>query len=475
MAHNTCRQAVRQARYGEFRKIRARLTIPLVHPYNATVVDMKKKCTVALHTLGCKLNRAESEILARDIADRGYSIIAGNKADTFIINTCSVTHLADRKVRHLVRMLRMLNPLAKIVVTGCYAERDKGVLLICGADQAVANRDKHSIPDLLGAGLQGKPMSEFQSDLVNVTDRVRSFIKIQDGCRNFCAYCVVPLVRGRVCCISADAVINEINARVKDGCKEAVLTGTEIGSYDCGGFQLMYLVKSVLKETGIERLRLSSLQPQHISQDLIDLWQNDRMCRHFHIALQSGCDTVLRRMNRRYDTILFGHAVDLIRKSLPDASITTDVMVGFPGESDGEFNQSYEFCRQIKFAAMHVFSYSARPGTPAAKMTGKINEKVKKRRSLAMLELAARSADDFALGFAGKTTDVLWENEVRKGSGVYLGLTGNYIRTYADSRESLSKTITTVRLLLPVAQADRPVLRASTRGNHGELWGELTA
>jgi len=227
--------------------------------------------------------------------------------------------------------------------------------------------------------------------------------------------------------------------------------------------------------TDIERLRLSSLQPQHISQELIDLWQNNRMCRHFHIALQSGCDTVLRRMNRRYDTILFGHAVDLIRKSLPDASITTDVMVGFPGESDEEFNQSYEFCRQIKFAAMHVFSYSARPGTMATQMTGKINEKVKKQRSRAMLELAARSADDFALGFAGKTADVLWENEVRKGSGVYLGLTGNYIRTYADGREGLSKTITAVRLLLPVAQADRPLLRASTRGNHGELWGELTA
>jgi threonylcarbamoyladenosine tRNA methylthiotransferase MtaB len=349
------------------------------------------------------------------------------------------------------------------------------VLLKCGADLAIANRDKQFLPNLLEAELQGRPKSEYQTEPVSATGHVRSFIKVQDGCRNFCAYCVVPLVRDRVCSVNADAVITEIKARVRDGYKEAVLTGTEIGSYGCGGSGLMGLIRSVLEGTDIERLRLSSLQPQHISQELIDFWQNNRMCRHFHIALQSGCDTVLRRMKRRYDTILFGHAVDLIRKSLPDASITTDVMVGFPGESDEEFNQSYEFCRQIKFAAMHVFSYSARPCTMAAQMTGKINEKVKKQRSRAMLELAARSADDFALGFAGKTADVLWENEVREGSGVYLGLTGNYIRTYADGREGLSKTITAVRLLLPVAQADRPVLRASTRGNHGELWGELTA
>jgi threonylcarbamoyladenosine tRNA methylthiotransferase MtaB len=235
----------------------------------------------------------------------------------------------------------------------------------------------------------------------------------------------------------------------------------------------MDLIRSVLKETGIRMLRLSSLQPQHISQELIDLWQNNRLCRHFHIALQSGSDTVLRRMNRGYDTILFRRAAALIRGSLPDASITTDIMVGFPAESDAEFDVSYEFCRSMEFATLHVFPYSARPGTQAAAMPGKINEKVKKLRSRAMLDLAARSADGFALGFTGSTAEVLWENEVRKGSDVYSGLTGNYIRTYAGSRENISNTITAARLLLPVAQAARPVLRASTRGNHGELWAEV--
>jgi threonylcarbamoyladenosine tRNA methylthiotransferase MtaB len=436
-------------------------------------VDIKNKCTVALHTLGCKLNQAESETLARDIAHAGHSVITGNKADAFIINTCSVTHMADHKARRLVRMLRALNPQAKIIVTGCYAGLAGEALSGCGADLAVANRDRRLIPDLLKAALPEMARAGSRADKVNAADRVRSFIKIQDGCRNCCAYCIVPLVRSRVYCVSADAVITEIRARVRDGCKEAVLTGTEIGSYDCGGFGLKELMGLILKETAIDRLRLSSLQPQHISQELIDLWQNNRMCRHFHIALQSGSDRVLRRMNRIYDTSLFRRAVDLIRNNLPDASITTDIMVGFPGESDEEFAVSYEFCRQMEFAAMHVFPYSARPGTQAAVMPGKINGKVKRQRSLAMLELAARSADDFALGFAGKTTDVLWENEVRKGSGVYLGLTGNYIRTYIDSRAGVSRTITTVRLLSPVAQAARPLLRASTRGNHGELWCEI--
>lgn len=434
---------------------------------------MDKKCATVVHTLGCKLNQAESEILAREIAGRGYSITAGNKADAFIINTCSVTQMADRKARHLVRMLRTLNPQATIVVTGCYAEQGGKVLLGCGADLAIANRDKLNIPGLLEAGWPGRQNSGRAAGPIKTEDRMRSFIKIQDGCRNFCTYCIVPMVRNRVYCVNADAVIAEIKSRVREGYKEAVLTGTEIGSYDCGGLGLTDLIGSILKGTDIERLRLSSLQPQHISQGLIDLWQNHRMCRHFHIALQSGSDTVLRRMNRGYDTSLFTCSVDMIRNRLPDASITTDVMAGFPGESDEEFAVSYEFCSLMEFAAMHVFPYSVRPGTSAAKMTGKINEKVKRQRSQAMLELAARSSDGFAVGFIGKTADVLWENEVRKGSGVYLGLTANYIRTYAASREDLSNTIRAARLLLPVTETGRPVRRASTRGNHGELWAEL--
>ncbi len=449
------------------------MTFPFTPPYNSTVRVMEKKCAIAVHTLGCKLNQAESESLARELAARGYTITTGNKAGAFIINTCSVTHTADRKARHLVRMLRRLNPQASITVTGCYAGQAEETLLNCGADIAVANRDKQFIPGMLEAGLQRKAGPQGRAGTVNAADRVRSFIKIQDGCHNLCTYCIVPLVRDSVYCAGADAVITEIRDRVRDGYKEAVLTGTEVGSYNCGGLGLAGLINSILKETGIERLRLSSLQPQHISQELLDLWQNKRMLRHFHIALQSGSDTVLRRMGRSYDTALFSRAAALIRGSLPDASITTDVMTGFPGESDEEFDRSYEYCRLTGFAAMHVFPYSARPGTRAAAMPGKISEKVKKLRSRAMLGLAARSADDFAAGFSGKTAEVLWENEVRKGSGVFSGLTGNYIRTYAHSREDITNTVTAARLLSPAAQAAGTALRASTRGNHGELWCEV--
>lgn len=434
---------------------------------------MEKKCTVAFHTLGCKLNQAETEALAREIAGRGYAIITGNRADAFIINTCSVTHTADRKSRHLVRMLRMLNPQARITVTGCYADLAGAVLSGCGADLAVANRDKQSIADLLGAGLPGRAGAGYKPGPAKATDRVRSFIKIQDGCRNFCTYCIVPLVRERVYSVSADAAVAELGARVKEGYREAVMTGTEVGSFNSGATGLADLIRSALRETGIERLRLSSLQPQHISQELIDLWQDKRMCRHFHIALQSGSDAVLSRMGRGYDTDRFRRALALVRSSLPDASITTDVLVGFPGESDEEFAAGYEFCRLMGFAAIHVFPYSARPGTLAAKMTGKINEKMKKQRSRAMLELAAHSSDRFAAGLTGRTAEVLWESEVRKGSGIYSGLTGNYIRVYAHSSEDVSNSITAARLLLPAGQAAAPVLRASTRGNHGELWGEI--
>lgn len=450
------------------------MTVFFIHPYNFTIMGIRNNSTISVHTLGCKLNQAESEILSRELANRGYVVTGGNKAETFIINTCSVTHSADSKARHLVRMLRMLNPQARIAVTGCYAEKSREELVRCGADFAIANRDKQSIPGLLHAGMPANPEPPCDSGQGNSADRIRTFIKVQDGCRNFCAYCIVPLVRDRVYSIGSGALITEIKARVSEGFREAVLTGTEVGSYRSGDIGLMHLLKLILQETGIERLRLSSLQPQHISRELIDLWQNDRMCRHFHIALQSGSDAVLSRMKRGYDTIQFKHAVEMIRNHLPDASITTDIMVGFPGESDEEFTASYDFCRLMKFAAIHVFTFSARPGTAASKMSGKITEKVKKERSRAMLELAAISADGFAGSFTGNNAQVLWEREVRKGSGIYSGLTGNYIRAYTRSREGLSNTITTVRLLFAAPQAAGQPLRASTRGNHGELWGEST-
>jgi len=430
---------------------------------------MIKTYTAAVHTLGCKLNQAESEALAADLAGRGLTITTGNAADIFIINSCSVTSTADRKSRHLVRMLRALNPAAVIAVTGCYAERAGEELHICGADMVMGNQDKAILADLLAARLLQKTCGAAAKG----SARVRSFIKIQDGCNKFCSYCIVPFVRPTQCSIDADAIIKNIRLRTSGGYREIVLTGTEIGSYLSDGLDLTNLIKLILRETTAARLHLSSLQPQEITGDLIGLWQDKRLCRHFHMALQSGSDGVLKRMGRRYTTGVFEKAVEMVRAALPDASVTTDVIVGFPGESEEEFEESYEFCRRMKFGALHIFTYSARPGTAAAKMPSKVSELVKKQRSDIMLKLADSSADEFARQFIGQTTLVLWEKEVRHGCGIYSGLTDNYIRTYTRSSRDITNTVTEVRMIDHSGNSVPAFISKSKRRQHGWLWGSL--
>jgi threonylcarbamoyladenosine tRNA methylthiotransferase MtaB len=432
---------------------------------------MKKTCTASIHTLGCKLNQAESEALARELSGKGFTLVTGNRADVFIINSCSVTHISDRKSRHLVRMLRSLNPQSTIAVTGCYAEWAKEELVKCGADLVRGNAEKNSLADLLGAGQHKKRFNPADKQ----AGRVRSFIKIQDGCNRFCSYCIVPFVRPTIHSADADTVVKEIRSRTGDGYREIVLTGTEIGSYSSNGLNLTDLLKLILHETSVARLHISSLQPLEITRDLIGLWQDRRLCRHFHMALQSGSDGVLQRMGRRYTTATFKKAVEMVRAALPDASVTTDIMVGFPGESEEEFKESYEFCLRMKFAALHTFPYSARPGTLAAQMPGRVSEKVKKQRSSEMLELAARSAEEFARRFIGQTREVLWENEMRHGSDIYSGLTDNYIRTYTRSRHDVSNTISEVLLTGPAGNPGHSFISGFKKRTHGCLWGESLA
>jgi len=431
---------------------------------------MRKAYSAAVHTLGCKLNQAESEALAADLAARGLTVTTGNTADIFIINTCSVTHVADSKSRHLVRMLRALNPGSVIAVTGCYAERAGEELIRCGADIVSGNRDKAMLANLLAAGLPQKSTGAAAKG----AGRVRSFIKIQDGCNRFCTYCIVPFLRPTLYSKDAGSVIREIRARSGDGYREIVLTGTEIGSYCSNGLELTELIKLILRETPVARLRLSSLQPQDITGDLLGLWQDSRLCRHFHMALQSGSGGVLKRMGRRYTAGIFRKAVEMVRAAVPDASITTDIIVGFPGESQDEFRESFEFCRRMNFAALHIFPYSVRPGTLAARLPGKVSEMVKRERSRIMLELAASSADEFAGRFMGRTGVVLWEKEVRQGSGIYSGLTDNYIRTYASSSRVIANTISEVRLLDRIANSGPAFISRSKMRIYGGLWGRLS-
>jgi threonylcarbamoyladenosine tRNA methylthiotransferase MtaB len=277
--------------------------------------------------------------------------------------------------------------------------------------------------------------------------RTRSLIKIQDGCSGPCTYCIVPRVRPRERSLPASQIIDEVKHKVDLGYKEVVLTGTKVGSYEEDGTSLWDLVQRILRDTSIERLRLSSLQPSEISPQLLGLWQNERLCRHFHLALQSGSETVLQRMRRSYSLDQYQRTMNLIKDTLPEAAVTTDIIVGFPGETDQEFEQSYSFCQQAGFANIHVFPFSPRPETTAARMPNQVRDEVKQERNQRMLELSQDSRRRFYKQFLGQTMSVLWEQETRPGSGIYSGLTTNYIRVFARNEKPLSNKITPVRLV----------------------------
>ena len=405
-----------------------------------------ERTKVALDSLGCKLNQAETELLARQLAEAGYRLVsAADEADVYILNTCTVTHIADRKSRHQLRLAHRQNPDARLVAIGCYAERSPQELAqIDGVDLVVGNEQKpYLLRRLRESGYLSSPLS-IQTDHRYDGCRTRAFIKVQDGCNNFCAYCIVPLVRGSEKSVPVDQVVAEIRQRVADGCQEVVLTGTEIGSYSGDGVNLRGLLKHILAETDVIRLRLSSLQPQELSPELIGLWHDRRLCPHFHLSLQSGSDQVLGRMKRRYATADYQRVVSLIQELVPEAAITTDIIVGFPGETEAEFQESYDFCRQMEFARIHVFPYSPRRGTEAARMPRQIEDKVKKQRSQRMLSLAGESARKFSRQFLGKIMMVLWEKQI---GGIWSGLTDNYIKVYTESSEDLTNKLLPVKLV----------------------------
>ena len=400
---------------------------------------------IALETLGCKLNQAETEALARQFSQAGFQLVENpEEADVYILNTCTVTHTADAKARHLLRLAHRRNPDAFIIATGCYAERVASELgKIEGVNYVTGNSEKADLLQVL-RGIPKKDNPAKAPARLSSTFRTRSFIKIQDGCGNFCAYCIVPYVRSREVSVPPDAIVNEIKLRASEGYQEIVLTGTRVGGYFFSGTDLIKLLRRILDETDIPRIRLSSLQPQEISPGLIKLWKNNRLAPHFHLSLQSGSAGVLGRMKRRYAPDDYADAVDLIRKVVPAVAITTDIIVGFPGETDKEFEESLEFCRKMGFARIHVFSYSPRSGTKASGMTPKVPDKTKKERSQKMLKLAEESAVNFKESFAGEYLDVLWEKQTEDGD--WSGITGNYIRVFTKSDNNLSNKVTHARV-----------------------------
>lgn len=400
-----------------------------------------RRIKVALETLGCKLNQAETEALSRRFWEMGYELVEPSQGfDIYILNTCTVTQIADSKSRQRLRWAKRQNPQALLIATGCYAQNSPEELKRLPVDLVVPNSEKSFIPEIVKERMPSfYPPFEGRKSL-----RTRSFIKIQDGCDNFCSYCIVPYVRGRERSLPPEDIIKEIKKRTEEGYKEIVLTGTNIGSYHWDGIGLYELVKQILSRTNILRLRLSSLKPYEITPKLLSLWQDERLCPHFHLPLQSGSDRVLKEMGRKYSTEDFERAVIMIREAIPLASITTDVIVGFPGEEERDFEETLSFCQRIGFAQIHVFPYSLRVGTKAASFPYKIDEKTKQARARKMLDLARSLALKFRERFLGQTLPVLWEKEER---GIWMGLTGNYLRVFTQSKEPLTNQCRPTKLV----------------------------
>ncbi|MBI2852342.1 MAG: tRNA (N(6)-L-threonylcarbamoyladenosine(37)-C(2))-methylthiotransferase MtaB [Chloroflexi bacterium] len=405
---------------------------------------------IALDTIGCKLNQAETEELARQLAEAGHRLVSpANDADVYILNTCSVTLAADSDSRQRLRLAHHRNPNARLIVTGCYAQIKPAELAqIEGVSLVVSNGDKPRLLEMLReSGCFAGPPTACDyppGESAHADMRTRAFVKVQEGCSHYCSYCIVPLARGVERSQPAGQTIAGIRRRTEEGYQEVVLTGTEIGAYRDNGAGLQELLQRILAETPVMRLRLSSLQPQEISSGLLRLWQDSRLCPHFHLSLQSGSDTVLERMKRGYSTADYQRTLSMIRGLVPDAAITTDVIVGFPGETKGEFAESYDFCMDQGFARIHVFPFSPRPGTHASRMPLQPSPQEKRHRSRKMLGLARNSAENFRRQFLGRTMPVLWET---KSDGVWTGLTGNYIRVFAKSDRDMANRVLTARLV----------------------------
>ena len=411
--------------------------------------------TVVIETHGCKLNQADSALLGEEFVRAGFRLAGGREAaDVYVVNSCTVTHVADRKARHALRAARRRNPEATIVAAGCYPQRDPVSLRgLSEVDLVIGNTGK---PDLVrqvvewrGGAFVPCSVGAEESPVAPRVVRTRAMVKIQEGCDQVCAYCIVPRVRGRERSVPTDRIVSEVRRRVTQGYKEVVLTGTQLGSYgfDLDGATLAGLIERVLTKTEVARLRVSSLQPREIDHDLLDVWSDARLCPHFHMPLQSGSDDILGRMRRRYSSGEYAAKVALIRDAVPGASVTADVIVGFPGESEANFRDTYRLCEDVGFASLHVFPYSTRPGTSAAHFRDSVDPPAKADRVRRLMSLGQDHAADFRRRLLGSVRPVLWEEpKPSLGRGAWVGLTDNYVRVVGLSERPLANEVTPARL-----------------------------
>lgn len=415
---------------------------------------------VALTTLGCKVNQVETETMEGLFRQRGYEIVDFSEpADFYIINTCSVTHLGERKSRQLIRRANRLNEKAIVAVTGCYAQiASDEIAAIEGVRVVIGTQQRHKIVDLVEQAAREDGIFNEVSDIMHTRDfediplygtphRTRAFLKIQDGCCNYCSYCIIPYTRGPIRSRRLDSVKAALDKLVEDNFHEVVLTGIHLGAYgrDFKGenISLSDAVKVCLQNPKLKRLRLGSLESIEVSPELLSLVKNEkRFTKHLHLPLQAGSDEILKAMNRHYTTDDFAKLIENIRREVPDIAISTDIIVGFPGETDELFQKSMEFAKSMNFAKIHVFPYSKRKGTPAAAMVNQVDENVKKQRVHAMQQMEQQSALAFHTRFLGQEMDVLFE---QTHDGYTEGLTSNYIKVYVKG-EIPSGEICTVQL-----------------------------
>ena len=419
-------------------------------------------------TLGCKVNQYETNAMAQKFLEKGYQIIEeitpeneDIKPDICIINTCTVTNMSDRKSRQMLRRMKEKNPSTIVVAVGCYAQVAKKELAkIPEIDLVLGNNEKVEIVKHveeyinnhinnveLDDVMYSKEFSDFGD--VTYTEKTRAVIKIQDGCDRFCSYCIIPYARGRVRSRKPENIISEITQIASKGIKEVVITGIHIASYGkdfamskdnkLTNYRLIDLLEEINEIQGIQRIRLGSIEPLLITVEFVErLKKLEKICHHFHLSLQSGCDETLKRMNRRYTTEQFKEIVRLLRNAYSDVNLTTDIIVGFPGETDEEFNKTYQFLKEIKFYKMHIFKYSSRKGTKAAVMPNQINGDIKEERSKKLIELSDRNEIEHNKSYIGKNVEVLFEEEK---DGMYKGHTQNYIMVYCQSKEKLDNKI----------------------------------
>jgi len=445
---------------------------------------MKK---AALHNLGCKVNAYETEAMQHILETAGYEIVPfTEKADVYVINTCSVTNIADRKSRQMLHKAKKNNPDAVVVAAGCYVQtKEAEAALDESIDIIIGNNKKHELVELLEkfeaekrqraaeqsvnaqTGNKQQAGEELCRSLASVADinhekqeyeelylertaeHTRAFLKVQDGCNQFCSYCIIPFARGRVRSRRAEDVLEEVRRLAEHGYREVVLTGIHLSSYGVDtGDSLLHLIELVHEVEGIERIRLGSLEPRIVTENFVKrLSELEKICPHFHLSLQSGCDTVLARMNRRYDTAEYEAGCRFLRKYFFHPAITTDVIVGFPGETEEEFQITREYLERIHFYEMHIFKYSRREGTKAAAMENQVPEPEKTRRSAILLDLEKKMSEEFRNAYLGKTVTALLEEEMEfEGKTYFTGYTKEYVKVAYEADCDLTNQFVTGKI-----------------------------